>query len=72
MTHVCIAPACPVNCNSCQFALDPAKARLYARRYVALRDNLQQVARDTSGLGSQGIDNAVDKVLDRALKRTKR
>ncbi len=72
MTHVCIAPACPVNCIGCQFALDPAKARLYARRYVALRGNLQQVARDTSGLGSRGIDNAVDKVLDRALKRTKR
>ncbi len=72
MTHVCIAPACPVNCTGCQFALDPAKARLYARRYVALRGNLQQVARDTSGLGSRGIDNAVDKVLDRALKRTKR
>lgn len=72
MSHVCIAPSCPVNCSGCQFALDPAKARLYARRYVALRGNLQQVARDTLGLGSRGIDNAVDKVLDRALKREKR
>lgn len=38
MSHFCIAPACPKNCDGCNHAISQETVLEYARRYAWLRD----------------------------------
>ena len=37
MAHLCIAPACPVECMGCNHAISAETAMEYAKRYAWLR-----------------------------------
>lgn len=41
MAHLCIAPACPSDCMSCNRAISAETAMEYAKRYAWLRERHQ-------------------------------
>lgn len=63
MSHLCIKPACPVECSGCNHAISEQEARDYAIRYAWLRAHSYSYGAGSLAFG-RGCIQTMPELLD--------